>query len=452
VFIRVSWTFLKVILLCVINLLFIKQLFSKEGKRYLSLNTKCKKMRRGVLFAAALLTAVGMFAQDKATFKNIESKYYNNTIMKGVEQFEEEKVVEPKKLTLAVDHTGKTYPKNPDKYNTVWYQKPISQGNTGTCWCFSTSSFFESEIKRVSGKEADISEMYTVYWEYVERAKYFVANRGEMSLGEGSETNAVAKIMSVYGAVPNSAFTGMKKGQTFHNHEQMFIEIEKYFAGVKESNSWNEEEVVKTVKSILRHYLGPVPTEVIVDGKKMTPQDYLRKHLQLNPDDYVNFMSLMQHEYYKKAVYDVPDNWWRSSDYNNVPLLDFMTIIKESLKGGFSIAIGGDVSEAGFDKEEQVAVIPDFDIASANINESARQMRFTNGATTDDHAMHIVGYQEVKGETWFLIKDSGSGSRNCGPSCDSFGYYFMHEDYIKLKMMTMTVHKDAAKSILSKMK
>jgi C1A family cysteine protease len=38
----------------------------------------------------------------------------------------------------------------------------ISQGNTGTCWSFSTSSFLESEIERLTGEKVDLSEMYTV--------------------------------------------------------------------------------------------------------------------------------------------------------------------------------------------------------------------------------------------------------------------------------------------------
>ena len=404
------------------------------------------------LFLGLVFIGLVANAQDKAVFKNVESKYYNNSIMKGVESFEATKVEEKQHVSIAVDHTNKNYPKSPAKYTSVWYLNPISQGNTGTCWCFSTSSFYESEIKRISGKEVDLSEMYTVYWEHIERARYFVQHRGDMTLGEGSETNALSKIMNVYGAVPAASYTGMLPGQEFHNHEPMFAEIEKYLAGVKENNAWNVLEVEETVKGILEHYMGPVPTSVTVDGKKMTPQDYLKQHLKLNPSDYVNFMSLMQHEYYKKAVYDVPDNWWRSNDYNNVPLEDFMSVIKNGIKKGYSISIGGDVSESGFDKEEQVAVVPDFDIASANINDAARQLRFSNGSTTDDHAMHLVGYKEEKGVTWFLIKDSGSGSRNCGPDCESFGYYFMHEDYIKLKMMTITIHKDAAKELLSKMK
>lgn len=405
-----------------------------------------------IIIPAILFASFSLIAQDKGVFKESNSKYYNETIMKGVESFEDSKEEEHTYTRLFMDHSNKNYPTDIKKYKTVWYQQPISQGNTGTCWCFSTSSFYESEIKRISGKQVDLSEMYTVYWEYVERAKYFVAHRGDMTLGEGSETNAVAKIMNIYGAVPAEAYTGMLDGQAFHNHEQMFEEINSYFANVKALNAWNENEVVETVKEILEHYMGPVPTEVKVDGKSLSPRDYLKNYLGLKPNEYVNFMSLVQHDYYKKATYDVPDNWWRSNDYNNVPLDDFMNIIKSAIKNGFSLAIGGDVSEVGFDKDQQVAVIPDFDIPSANINEYARQMRFSNNATTDDHAMHIVGYQEVKGETWFLVKDSGSGSRNAGPDSDIFGYYFMHEDYIKLKMMTITLHMDAAKDWLTKMK
>ena len=54
----------------------------------------------------------------------------------------------------------------------------ISQGKTGTCWSFSTSSFLESEIIRLTGKEIDISEMYTVRNTYPKKAdNYVVAER-----------------------------------------------------------------------------------------------------------------------------------------------------------------------------------------------------------------------------------------------------------------------------------
>jgi bleomycin hydrolase len=161
-------------------------------------------------------------------------------------------------------------------------------------------------------------------------------------------------------------------------------------------------------------------------------------------------MSLMEQPFFTQSEYKVPDNWWRDKSYYNLPVEDFMNGVKSALKNGYTISIGGDVSEAGFNAEGQVAIIPDFDIPAQFIDDNARQFRFSNKTTTDDHAMHIVGYTEKNGVTWFLVKDSGAGSRNCGEACKSFGYYFMREDYIKLKMMTLTVNKNAVKDILSK--
>ena len=43
-----------------------------------------------------------------------------------------------------------------------------------------------------------------------------------------------------------------------------------------------------------------------------------------------------------------------------------------------------------------------------------------------------------------MIKDSGSGGFN-GPHK---GYRFIHEDYIKLKMMNIMVYKEAGRRVL----
>lgn len=411
-------------------------------------------MTMNKIIGATLAVAISLptFAQDKGTFQEYKPGYYQNSILKGISEYEEKQEEKKPYTMFKMDVEGMNLPTDPEKYTQSWHNSVISQGNTGTCWCFSTTSFYESEIQRQTGKKVKLSEMYTVYWEYVERAKYFVAQRGDMHLGEGSETNAVARMMQKYGVVPLADYTGLKPGQEFHTHAAMFDELNDYLTGVKKRNAWNEDEVVATTKSILNFHIGVPPTEITYDGKKMTPLEFKNDYLKLNTDDYVNLMSMMNKPYYEHAEYKVPDNWWHSAEYKNVPLDDFMSGVKGALKDGYTISIGGDVSEAGFVSTKQVAMVPSFDIPSASIDENARYFRFRNKSTTDDHAMHIVGYQEVDGETWFLVKDSGSGSRGCGEGCKSFGYYFFHEDYIKLKMMTATLHKDAVKKIMKKMK
>jgi bleomycin hydrolase len=290
--------------------------------------------------------------------------------------------------------------------------------------------------------------MFTVYWEYVEKARRFIRERGNSHFAEGSEGNAVTRIWKQYGCVPEDAYTGLKSGQKFHAHDKLIAEMTAYLNSLKTSNAWNEEEALTTIKAILNFYLGVPPEKVTVDGKTMTPLEYMRNYLKIVPDDYIEFMSMLAYPFYTYAELEVEDNWWKSKDYCNIPIDDFMTIVKNAVKKGYTLAIGGDVSEPGYDFRSQCAIVPTFDIPSEYIDDNARQMRFDNKTTTDDHGVHIVGWLEKDGVMWFLVKDSGSGSRNG----TSKGYYFYHEDYIKLKMLSFTIHRSAVEDVLKKMK
>jgi bleomycin hydrolase len=226
----------------------------------------------------------------------------------------------------------------------------------------------------------------------------------------------------------------------------MIDEMTSYLQNAKKNNLWNEEETVATIKDIMNHYLGAPPAKVKVDGDEYTPQEYFNKFVDLKLDDYVDVVSYMQEPFYQQVEYKVPDNWWHSKDYYNVPLDVFMSLIKQSVRNGYTVALGGDVSEPGYDSHVKCAIIPTFDIPSDYIDDYARQFRFSNQTTGDDHGIHIVGFETKNGKDWFLIKDSGAGSKNVEPK----GYYFYHEDYVKLKMMDFMVNKDAVGNLLEK--
>ncbi len=350
------------------------------------------------------------------------------------------------KLRFKMDFEGMDLPDNPDDFTSFWHNDPVSQGLTGTCWCHNSTSFLESDIYRQTNKKLNLSIMHTVYWETVEKARRYVQERGNSEFSQGSEANATIRIWNKYGVVPFEEYTGLKQGQEYHDHDQLWKEMNAYLKNIKNTSNWNEEEVLSWIKSILNYYLGEPPTEFEVDGKKMTPQKYLIKVVKVNLDDYVDILSLMEVPYYSIGEYKVPDNWWRDVSYYNVPLIDFMVALKNAIKNGYTLGIGGDVSEAGISAHYEVAMVPSFDIPSQYIEENARQFRFSNRSTTDDHGIHVVGYKDRADGTWFLIKDSGSGGHT-GPHA---GYYFYHEDYIKLKMMNFIVHKDAVKELLTK--
>ncbi len=396
--------------------------------------------------AVAAGSATAQDRRDAATYAPPPANEFYNNIEKTNREFFEPKPEVRKRLTL--DFSGMAAPKMSD-FTIITNDKPVSQGITGTCWCFSTTSFYESEIRRLAGADVQLSEMYTVYWEYVEKAREFVKTRGASVFDEGSETNAVQRTLTKHGAVPLEAYTGTKPGQPYHDHAKMAAEMRTYLAGVKDRAAWNETVVTETIRDILDHYLGAPPTSVTVGGKRMTPKEYLRDVVKIKPDDYVTFMSLKSEPFNTLAEYKVPDNWWHSKDYYNVPADDFMALIKRALKDGYSISLGGDVSESGIDSKLGLMAVPSYDIPSSFINDDARLLRFLNGATTDDHAMHLIGYAEKPGSgLWFLVKDSGAGGH---ANKDHTGYWFVHEDYVKLKMMTATVHKTAVRNVLERM-
>lgn len=384
--------------------------------------------------------------KNNGTFVEPKDGYYQNEILKSID--ESNNPEKEKKKIFQLDFSGMDLPKSKDEFTSYWHNEPVSQGRTGTCWCFSTTSYFESEVYRLHNKKVKLSEMFTVYWEYVEKAKRFIKERGNSAFKEGSEANAVPRIWKMYGIVPAEVYSGMLPGQKFHDHKEMHKEMKSYLENVRSTNAWNEEEAVAVIKSILNHYMGEPPDEFYVEGKKYSPREFLNDYIKIVPDDYVDILSYMQKPYYQQVEYEVPDNWWHSDIYYNVPLNVFMDAVKNAIRNGYTMAIGGDVSEAGYDSWHKVGVIPSFDIPSEYIDENARQFRFSNETTTDDHGIHLVGYMEKDGVDWYLIKDSGAGSRNTGDK----GYYYYHEDYVKLKIMDFMVHKDAVENILKKFK
>jgi len=388
--------------------------------------------------------------KDKAVFQTGKAGYYATEIMPSIEKWDQQnKNTNPSK-SFRMDMTGMNFPKTISDYKSQWHTSPVSQGNTNTCWSYSTTSFFESEVYRISKKQVRLSEMWVVYWEYIEKTRRYVDERGNSAIAEGSEANAVTRICKKYGIVPREAYSGYLPGQVFPNHGKLIQELKNYLEAVKRDSRWDMEIVLANVKSILNFYMGCPPEKVKIAGKEMSPQDYLKNELKLVMNDYVDILSYTQEPFWNQVEYKVPDNWWHDASYYNVPLKDYMQALKNAIRNGYTIGIGGDVSEPGFNSWDQVALIPDFDIPYEYINDDSRQFRFSNQTTQDDHGMHIVGYLEKDGRDWYLVKDSGSGSRNVGEGSPTFGYYFFREDYVMLKMMDFIVHKDAVKDLMKK--
>ncbi len=384
--------------------------------------------------------------KEKASFENDVPGFYENEILKDAQNNDDSIDVKNDKLFFKVDFSGQNFPNDKKLYKEIWHQPPVCQGNSGTCWCYSATSFMESEAKRISNVEVKLSEMFTVYWEYIERAKDFVSTRGNTSFSEGSEAAAIPRIWEKYGIVPYSIYEGKPKIRKFNSHRKMVADMTEFLNKIKTTNNWDEDYVVKEIKTILDAEIGSPPNKFIYNNVEYTPQTFLSNNLKLKMIDYFNFMSTNEEKFYEKHELVEADNWWHCSNYYNIPIDDFMKIIKSSLQNDYTVCVCGDISEPGYDNQTQVAIIPSFDIPYSEIDDNARQLRLKNGSTTDDHCIHFVGYYQDNGEDWFLVKDSNGGAYdgNCK------GYRFFREDFVKLKMMNIMIYKEAGRAVLDK--
>lgn len=319
-----------------------------------------------------------------------------------------------------------------------------SQGSTGTCWSFATSSFLESELIRLGVSDPDISEMHIVREIYKDKARNYILRQGKANFSQGSLSHDVIRVLNSKGIMPQSAFAGKAPSEKKYNHSEMEAVLKGMLDGVLKQKSVSDKWMLAFDK-VLDVYLGECPTEFMVDGRKMKPSDYA-DNLELNPEDYVSVTSFSHHPFYSQFILEIPDNYSNGS-YYNIPMEEMMKIIDNAADKGYSIAWDGDVSEKGFSAREGIAVLPEdpsrkdlFEKPGKEqaVTQSTRQAMFESFSTTDDHLMQVVGTaKDAKGTKYYKIKNSW------GEISDYKGYLYMSRPYAEAKTVSIMVHKNA---------
>jgi bleomycin hydrolase len=309
-----------------------------------------------------------------------------------------------------------------------------NQAMTGTCWCFASVSFIESELLRMGKGEFDLSEMFYVRKAYTLKADNFCHYQGNTNFGEGGQAHDIMTLFKQYGAMPESIYSGLLN-RTAHDQMEMDAALSKLMAGVVKLKTGTDPTPWKySLDSIMDVSIGKPPKTFVYKDKSYTPESFAAS-LGINPDDYVELTSYTHHPFYKPFVLEVPDNWMYAS-YFNLPLDELMEVIDNALDKGFTVCWDGDVSDnKSFSANGGVAVPED---GLKNITPEERQKAFDNFSVTDDHLMQLCGLaKDKKGGKYYLTKNSWGEKRGHG------GYWFMSADYVRLKTIAILIHKDA---------
>jgi bleomycin hydrolase len=380
-------------------------------------------------------------------------------------------------ITIGVLGQDKITNKNGSEYQFTKISEldatPVeNQNRTGTCWSFSSLSFFESELIRMNKGQLNLSEMFIVRNAYIGKAINYLRMYGTFNFGQGGAFHDIPWVINRYGIVPESEYKGLNYGSETHLHEEMesmlhamVKELSKKPQGGKLTSNW-----LKAYEGVVDAYLGDLPGNLddfkfTVDGKEYNPKSYADE-LGLNMKDYISLTSYTHHPFYEQFVLEVQDNWALQSSYN-LPLDELMRVMEEGVNNGYTFAWGADVSEKGFSARDALAILPAdestiekkgqddkyFNSAGAEkisnafmmpveewvVNQEERQIAFDSQETTDDHGMHITGlYKDQNGTKYFKVKNSWGTNYN---DCD--GYFYTSFPYVRYKTMNILIHKNA---------
>ena len=344
------------------------------------------------------------------------------------------------------------------------------QSSTGTCWCFATASFMESELLRMGKGEYDLSEMFIVRQKYMNQMEDNYLRRGKGNIGEGSLAHTFKNAYKQVGIVPEEAYSGLIDGNKEHNHGA----LSRYFKALVDANIASKKRTPQyyaLINNLFDTYLGKLPEKFTYKGKEYTPKTFAES-LGLNPDDYVSLTSYTHHPFYSQFAIEIQDNWRNGLSYN-LPIDEFMAVMDNAVKKGYTFAWGSDVSEQGFTRDG-IAVMPDINKESElsgsdmarwtglttankrqimttkphpeiNVTQEMRQVAFDNWETTDDHGMVIYGIaKDQNGKEYFMVKNSW------GKSGKYNGIWYASKAFVAYKTMNILVHKDALPKEIAK--
>jgi len=342
--------------------------------------------------------------------------------------------------------SGNTYSQekkeNPFKMETVKMLEtsPVkNQASTSTCWSFGTISMLESELLRMGKGLYDLSEMFIVRHTYIQKAIDYLRFSGKNHFAAGGAQHDVINVWKKYGIVPDKVYSGLKDGATAHNHGELNKTLTGFVNLVLESRlkfpHW-KHAFQQTVDA----YLGRYPRKFEYVGREYTPKSFAEE-LGINPDDYIEFSSYTHHPFYEKFALEVVDNWAHNTMYN-VPLDELMEIMENAIMEGYTISWAADISDLKMN--EGVAIVPADKSQKygpgpeLEITQKIRQNHFDNWTLTDDHCMHLCGIaKDQTGKKYFMEKNSW------GIRGEYKGFSYMSEEFMKLRTMSIMVHKDA---------
>lgn len=348
--------------------------------------------------------------------------------------------------------------------------KVCDQQHSGRCWMFASLNLMRLEImKQFNLENMELSQAYPFFYDKLERANHFLENiietRAEETdsrvvqfllsdpIGDGGQWDMFRCLVDKYGVVPQDVMPDTAACRDSHEMNDMLCKkLREYACVLRRMHAKGrkltdmrkaKEEMMETIYRILTICLGTPPKvftwEVRNKDKKfkriadITPQDFFKKYVGWNLDDYVTVINAptADKEYGKtytvKHLGNVRGGKYPVK-YLNLPIEQLKKLAIAQLKDGQAVWFGADVGQFSDRKGGFLALDAyRFDLLFDTDFPMTKAERLDHHESMMTHAMAITGVNlDSKGQpVQWKVENSWGKERG------KDGYYLMSDAWFE---------------------
>lgn len=371
--------------------------------------------------------------------------------------------------------------KNRHTFNIELKEKEIrNQKQSGRCWMFAALNLMEYKLcRKYNLKGFELSKNYTLFFDKLERCNYFLDSiirtldedlDGRLvshiltdPMGDGGQWDMIKNIIKKYGLVPSYAMKESVNSSATANLNNYLTKILRMYAK-NLRNSYKEEKDLEKLKKMQEEYmkkiydvlsisLGTPPEkfdfevrnedEEFISDKNLTPQEFLKKHVEVNLDDYISLINAPTKDkpYFKSYTVDFLGNVMELDKvrYVNVPVEVMKDGILQQLKDGEPVWFGCDVAQFFYRKGANLdlSTLKIFDLLNVEYDLS-KEERLDYKESLMTHAMVFVGCdydEDNKKINRYKVENSW------GKDAGDRGYLVMSDEWFDEYMYQALINK-----------
>lgn len=371
--------------------------------------------------------------------------------------------------------------RNRHTFNIELKEKEIrNQKQSGRCWMFAALNLMEYKLcRKYNLKGFELSKNYTLFFDKLERCNYFLDSiirtldedlDGRLvshiltdPMGDGGQWDMIKNIIKKYGLVPSYAMKESVNSSATANLNNYLTKILRMYAknlrdSYKEEKDLEklkkmQEEYMKKIYDVLSISLGTPPEkfdfevrnedEEFICDKNLTPQEFLKKHVEVNLDDYISLINAPTKDkpYFKSYTVDFLGNVMELDKvrYVNVPVEVMKDGILKQLKDGEPVWFGCDVAQFFYRKGANLdlSTLKIFDLLNVEYDLS-KEERLDYKESLMTHAMVFVGCdydEENKKINRYKVENSW------GKDAGDRGYLVMSDEWFDEYMYQALINK-----------